>query len=308
MTAEPRLYGVLVTYRRPVQLAAALSAIGRQSRPLHELVVVDNDGSAAEVVTRVAPGATYVRAPDNLGPAGGIALGMQRVLETARPTDWMFTFDDDDWAWSPDLFADLLRVRAAHDERGPVDGGGRSVGHALRPQAWTHDAHHRRRAARAGVGRHDRREPVPPLLGRGDGGDGGVPRRPLLRVRGARVRIAAPGARLPPLRRRRRVAREPHPQPPARPGEAAGPGPARAPPQWERYYSIRNLIVVLRANGAAGGAVRVTATTAIAKPLANLARVPRYALQHLRLGIRASRDGWSDRLGRTLDPGGSGGS
>ena len=74
----------------------------------------------------------------------------------------------------------------------------------------------------------------------------------------------------------------------------------RAPPQWERYYSIRNLIVVLRANGAA--------TTAIAKPLANLARVPRFALQHLRLGLRASRDGWSDRLGRTLDPGGSGGS
>ena len=307
MTAEPRLYGVLVTYRRPVQLAAALSAIGRQSRPLHELFVVDNDGSAAEVVARVAPGATYVRAPDNLGPAGGIALGMQRVLETARPTDWMFTFDDDDWAWSPDLFADLLAFAQRMTSEDPSTA---AVG-----RSGTRFDRKRGRTTR--ITDDELRGPVSvdtiagnqfPLYSVAAMAATGVFRADLfygfeeleyglrLRARGYHLYVDGDVWRESRTRNRRL-------------GLVKQPALAlRAPPQWERYYSIRNLIVVLRANGAAGGAVRVTATTAIAKPLANLARVPRYALQHLRLGLRASRDGWSDRLGRTLDPGGSGGS
>jgi glycosyltransferase involved in cell wall biosynthesis len=302
MTDEPRLYGVLVTYRRPVQLAAALSAIRQQTHPLHELVVVDNDGSASEVVARVAPDATYVRAPDNLGPAGGIALGMQRVLETARPTDWMFTFDDDDWAWEPDLFADLLayalRMSAADPSTAAVGRSGTRFDGVRGRSVRVADA--------------ELHGPVPvdaiagnqfPLYSVAAIAATGVFRADLfygfeeleygLRLRARGHHLYVDGDQWREIRARsRRLGLVTQP--------ALG---LHAPPQWERYYSIRNLIVVLRTNGAAGGAVRVTATTAIAKPLANLLRVPRFALQHLRVGLRASLDGWSDRLGRTLEPG-----
>ena len=301
MTAEPRLYGVLVTYRRPVQLAAALSAIGRQSRPLHELVVVDNDGSAADVVTRLAPSATYVPAPDNLGPAGGIALGMQHVLQSAKPTDWMFTFDDDDWAWNPALFANLLefalRMKAEDGTTGAVGRSG------------TRFDRKRGRAQR--VADEELHGPVSvdtiagnqfPLYSVAAMAATGVFRADLfygfeeleyglrLRARGFHLYVDGDEWRENRARNRRLgLVKQP----------ALG---VHGAPPWERYYSIRNLIYVLRANGASAGALRVTATTAIAKPVANMVRVPRFALQHLRLGLRASRDGWTDRLGRTVEP------
>jgi glycosyltransferase involved in cell wall biosynthesis len=302
MTPEPRLYGVLVTYRRPVQLAAALSAIGRQSRPLHELVVVDNDGSAAEVVGRLAPGATYIRAPENLGPAGGIALGMQRVLQTAGPADWMFTFDDDDWAWDTELFATLLEFATRMTAQ---DATTAAVG-----RSGTRFDRKRGRSQR--VADDDLHGPVPvdtiagnqfPLYSVAAMAATGVFRADLfygfeeleyglrLRARGYHLYVDGDPWRVSRARNRRLgLVKQP----------ALG---LHAAPQWERYYSIRNLIYVLRANGASSGALRVTATTAIAKPLANLWRVPRFALQHLRLGLRASRDGWTDRLGRTVEPG-----
>jgi hypothetical protein len=46
----------------------------------------------------------------------------------------------------------------------------------------------------------------------------------------------------------------------------------------------------------------VTVVVAFAKPLANLVRTPRLAVAHLGLGLRASRDGWTGRLGRRVEP------
>ena len=38
----------------------------------------------------------YVAAKENLGPAGGIALGMEQVLSRADDDDWIVLLDDDD--------------------------------------------------------------------------------------------------------------------------------------------------------------------------------------------------------------------
>ena len=71
---------------------------------------------------------------------------------------------------------------------------------------------------------------------------------------------------------------------------------------WRRYYSIRNLIVILRLAGRPGAALRITLLLGLGKPIANwfldLLAGARYVL----LGLRASVDAWTGKLGRTVDP------
>jgi hypothetical protein len=71
---------------------------------------------------------------------------------------------------------------------------------------------------------------------------------------------------------------------------------------WRRYYALRNLIFILRSFGRPGPAIRVTLVRGFGKPLANLLWSPEKAWQHLQLNWRACRDGWTGRMGRTLDP------
>jgi GT2 family glycosyltransferase len=73
------------------------------------------------------------------------------------------------------------------------------------------------------------------------------------------------------------------------------------PATWRRYYSVRNHIVISLEYCGWGVALRV-ATTAVAKSLANLPVSPRLAAQHLRLVLRAIRDAYAGRLGRTVEP------
>jgi hypothetical protein len=85
-------------------------------------------------------------------------------------------------------------------------------------------------------------------------------------------------------------------------GKVARPRVGLPEPTWRRYYSLRNTIHILRTFGGTAAAVRVTALQGLAKPLANMATSPRRAWPHLKLNLRACRDGWTGRLGRTLDP------
>ena len=91
-----RLWGVLVTYRRPVAFAETLAKLASQTVLVDHLIIVDNDSDPQ--VARIARtfGATYVDARANTGPAGGIALGMEAVLERAGDNDWLVLIDDDD--------------------------------------------------------------------------------------------------------------------------------------------------------------------------------------------------------------------
>ena len=298
----PQCHGVLVTFRRPEPLVRMLEALAAQTRPLDRLVVVDNAPTAAnrEAVARLAPGAEYVAAADNLGPAGGLALGMERLLPAAHDVDWIFTLDDDDPPPFPTLFAALLgyaRDASARD---------RSVG-----------------AVGADGVRCDRRRGrmvwVPDEALRGDvdvdvvGGDFfpcysvaalravGPVRADLffgfeelelgLRLRDAGYRIVLSGA----LCRSWREATD-------QLGVTVVPSRALGPLTWRRYYSLRNLVRVLLDHGAPLGALRVSLVVGLAKPLANVGRAPGPALAHLRSNVRALRDAWSGRLGRTVEP------
>ncbi len=301
MTAPLHLYGVLVTFRRPAELEQSLRSFREQTRPLDHLIVVDNGGGAEPVVRAYAPEAEYVSPSENLGPAGAIALGMQRVLERAADQDWMFTFDDDDWTSDRELFARLLGFASEMTARDPKTGCigasgtrfDRSTGRIVRVP----DEELRAAVPVDGIAGNQF-----PLYSVAALRAVGTFRSELfygfeelefgLRLRDAGYRIYVDGDLW--LRGRERLGRLGLTPRPARS--------LRAEPSWERYYSIRNLVYILRGSGHRRAALRVAALTGVAKPLANLPRAPKLALRHLRVGLRAARDGWTGRLGRTIEP------
>lgn len=90
---------IVVTYNRPALLRKALRAIEDQSRPPQRLLVVDNGSGpdTVELLQQVQASTTLdmrvVRAPGNLGGAGGFALGMQQAENQAG--HWLWIMDDD---------------------------------------------------------------------------------------------------------------------------------------------------------------------------------------------------------------------
>ncbi|CAM4406739.1 Galactofuranosyl transferase GlfT1 [Mycobacterium basiliense] len=104
---------VVVTHRRPDQLAKSLNALTTQTRLPDHLIVVDNDtaeGSDAGRVGDLVAGqpipTTYLKSRRNLGGAGGFALGMLHAL--AQGADWVWLADDDGHAQDTRVLATLL--------------------------------------------------------------------------------------------------------------------------------------------------------------------------------------------------------
>jgi rhamnopyranosyl-N-acetylglucosaminyl-diphospho-decaprenol beta-1,3/1,4-galactofuranosyltransferase len=86
---------VVVTHRRPDELAKSLEAVSAQTLAPDHLVVVDNDDDARvrEIVNSQPIASTYLGSRRNLGGAGGFALGMLHAL--ALGADWVWLADDD---------------------------------------------------------------------------------------------------------------------------------------------------------------------------------------------------------------------
>jgi rhamnopyranosyl-N-acetylglucosaminyl-diphospho-decaprenol beta-1,3/1,4-galactofuranosyltransferase len=109
---------VVVTHRRPDELAKSLDAVTGQTRAPDHLVVVDNDfsdGQDARVRDLVAGQpvpTTYLGSRRNLGGAGGFALGMLHALTTGA--DWVWLADDDGRPADASVLATLLDCAARH--------------------------------------------------------------------------------------------------------------------------------------------------------------------------------------------------
>ena len=304
-TGDARLFGVLVTYRQPAALPVTLRRIAEQSQPLSGLVVVDNDPSPATraVVEAHAAGLgrlEYVASPENLGPAGGLAVGMERVLDHARPQDWIVLLDDGDPPQWSTMLAELLafgQAMRATDRRTAGVGliGARfdwASGRLVRPADSELDGPvaidyigggqfplYLAEAVRR-VGPFS----APLFFGCDDLEYG-------LRLRAAGYAVYAHGALWREERRRQ-----------GRLGLTVQPAAGVSEPSWRRYYSLRNLIAILRSSGNARGALRVTVVTGLAVPALNLVRRPRLAARNLGLNARACLHAWTGRMGRTVEP------
>ena len=92
----PRVVAVVVAYNRRELLVAALDALGSQTRPVDEVVVVDNastDGSGEAARDHTAC-SEVVTLPRNTGGAGGFAVGLAHAVR-ALDADVVWLMDDD---------------------------------------------------------------------------------------------------------------------------------------------------------------------------------------------------------------------
>jgi GT2 family glycosyltransferase len=89
------LSAVVVTYNRMELLKKCLSALKQQTRPLDEIIVIDNGSSdgSADYVARNHPDVTLFRTGKNLGGAGGFAWGIEIALAHGHAGVWLM--DDD---------------------------------------------------------------------------------------------------------------------------------------------------------------------------------------------------------------------
>jgi glycosyltransferase involved in cell wall biosynthesis len=299
-----RAHGVLVTYRRAQLLRVLLQRLHSQHHPLDSLVVVDNDPSPANeaVVAEYAKRSqrvTYLGTAENLGPAGGIALGMLHVLETADDGDWLILFDDDNHELAPSELGDLISFATTCVKVNP-----RTAGVGQRGGRFSWRRARLRMVPQAAVDRAGFVE-VDYLSGNGlptyrigAVRDVGPFARELffgfddleyglrLRARGyAMYKAGRPAGPVPPPKRPQRLTVI-----------------ASGPPDWRRYYSLRNLIMILRRNHRPVTAARITLTRGVLKPLVSLPFAPRSAAQQLRLNAAALHHGWTGRGGRWVEP------
>jgi rhamnopyranosyl-N-acetylglucosaminyl-diphospho-decaprenol beta-1,3/1,4-galactofuranosyltransferase len=112
-----RVCAVVVTHRRPDELAKSLAAVTSQTRVPDHLIVVDNDASSGDprvrdlVASQPIP-TTYVGSLRNLGGAGGFAFGMLQALTMGA--DWVWLADDDGRPADASVLETLLECAERH--------------------------------------------------------------------------------------------------------------------------------------------------------------------------------------------------
>jgi rhamnopyranosyl-N-acetylglucosaminyl-diphospho-decaprenol beta-1,3/1,4-galactofuranosyltransferase len=109
-----KVCAVVVTHRRPEELAKSLDVISTQSRMVDHLIVVDNDHDdrVRDLVAAQPVPTTYIGSRRNLGGAGGFALGMLQALSLGA--DWVWLADDDGRPRDSEVLATLLMCAKRH--------------------------------------------------------------------------------------------------------------------------------------------------------------------------------------------------
>jgi rhamnopyranosyl-N-acetylglucosaminyl-diphospho-decaprenol beta-1,3/1,4-galactofuranosyltransferase len=118
--ATEMVCAVVVTHRRPEELATSLKVVTGQSRMIDHLIVVDNDCAdnggddrIRDLVAAQPVPSTYIGSRRNLGGAGGFALGMLHAL--ALGADWVWLADDDGRPRDANVLGTLLACADNHN-------------------------------------------------------------------------------------------------------------------------------------------------------------------------------------------------
>ena len=117
-----KVVAVVVTLNRPELLRQSLDVLASQTRPVDRVVVVDNghQTETAAVVASCGLPAVYLPSLQNLGGAGGFALGILTALSLGA--DWVWLADDDGRPGGDAVLSTLLRCaeKNALDEVSPI--------------------------------------------------------------------------------------------------------------------------------------------------------------------------------------------
>lgn len=109
----PRVFVVIVTYHRLRFLRLALEAVRSQTHVPHRILVVNNGSdpeTARYLEDQARNGVETLHVPENVGPAGGFALGLERADREDATHVWLM---DDDVVCASDVLERL--VEAAGD-------------------------------------------------------------------------------------------------------------------------------------------------------------------------------------------------
>ena len=292
---RPGIVALVITYRRPEVLESTVGAFLCQTRPPDSMIVIDNDADdSVRSLTDQWAGVSYLAMPENLGPAGAVAAGMQMVIAESGPDDWILLIDDDD----PPPFATAVEEVFAAALRAPPDVA--AVGlTGERYDRWT------------GLGR---RIPDEQLSDWSDVDLIGNNQVPLYRVQAlSQVGTFDPGIfiffeelefglRLRRHGRRLVITREITMKTRAisgRTGLGRHAPSVRRSGSWRSYYSARNEILVARRYATWVAPLIVTGRIIVG----GAARALRgRSGKELGPRLRGLYDGWRGRTGRTVDP------
>ncbi len=136
-----RVAAVVVTYNRAEVLRPCIEALQAQSRPVDEVIVVDNASAdhTASVLDQSFPDVTVVRLPTNTGAAGGFAAGIESAVRSGH--DWIWVLNDDDTPL-PGALAVLLQALGSLPSKTGMLASGR-LDEEGRPWAIGGTWHHR---------------------------------------------------------------------------------------------------------------------------------------------------------------------
>jgi GT2 family glycosyltransferase len=297
--APPAVAAMLMSRRRPHATDCTLSLVLAQTMPVCLLLVVnvEADAETREVVdswTARRPEVEYLPVADNVGPAGGVHLGIETLLRRRPDAEFIALFEDDDPPPEDGSLARLVGHLERHSPSRRVGGVGfhgarfswRSA--VLRRPALSEDGYADvdylgggampvfRRAMLVDVGTYD-----PTFFFGFEELEFGL----RARAAGWRLHIIAGGSGRHPTQWH------------------GGGRKALAEWNWRRYYSLRNLIVILLRRRRRLTALQVALGRGIVKPLLWLPWRPSSAVRHLRYNSLAIYDALAGRLGRTVPPG-----
>jgi len=305
MSTGAELHGILVTFRRPGDLETMLRNLANQSRSVDRLLVVDNDNdpNVHRIVTTNSDAAKlveYLPSAENIGPAGALALGCREIMRTADDQTWVMFFDDDDPPRTRDGLSEIVSFAELMVRRDPATGGAGVVGAEFNVRSGL-----TRRLAN-----HELVGPIPVAYIGGNQlpcyrmlalRNVGVPNSDLffgfddleygLRMRSAGWNLYVNGEI---------VARERHAY--GRYGAEARPDKKIISVGWRDYYNTRNLVWILKSHHHRVAALRYVAKRVVGKAVYNSSRNPGLAWRYLTVGFRAAFDGYTGRLGKTVEP------
>lgn len=100
-----KILGHMHTFNDEEVIDRSLRALLDQTRPLDELLIVDNQSTDGTLNRHFPPQVSVVRHPENRGTSGAVITGFQYAL--AKGYDWVWVFDADS-APQPDALETLL--------------------------------------------------------------------------------------------------------------------------------------------------------------------------------------------------------
>jgi GT2 family glycosyltransferase len=134
-----KFYAFIMTYVRTEYLMSTVNYILSQSMPPQKIIIVDNsesDNIRNLFLEADIPNVFLISTNENLGPAGAAKLGLGLLADDG--CDWIYWGDDDDPPTDPKTFERLLEIASENPKAGIIGkGGGEFIPYRARTRGFS---------------------------------------------------------------------------------------------------------------------------------------------------------------------------